>query len=656
MAEEWIYHHSYHPSYRKPFGAVACNKEIILHLRINSSVKPDEVILYVWQESEKKMKVQLMNLIQTNANNRWYQGKIKTPEQPGLLWYHFRVLVEGKTFYYGNNKNHYGGIGEITQEIPPAYQITVYSQKFVPPQWFKEAIIYQIFVDRFCNGHPEGKILNPKKNSLIHSHWENTPIYIKDEKGKVVRWDFFGGNLLGVKKKLPYLNQLGINVIYFNPIFESPSNHKYDTGDYHKIDPMYGDLEDFQQLCEEAKQMGISIILDGVFSHTGSDSLYFNKKGNYPSLGAYQSKDSPYYSWYRFKEYPHSYERWWGIEVLPNVNELDPSYLNFIIDDQNSVLKYWQRMGIKGWRLDVADELPDEFIQHFYQTMKEIDPDSVLIGEVWEDAANKISYEKRRQYLYGEELDSVTNYPLRNIMIQFILGLKDSQQTKQALMSLYENYPIHHFYSLMNIIGSHDTPRILTLLQDHLPANLSISEKKELAIKRLKLISLWQITFPGVPTILYGDEVGLEGREEPINRATYPWGKENVGLLRWYQTIIQYRHQYDVFKTGQWTPIYQNPDVFGYLRFFENGKDVFGEGKGNGHQLAIVIFNQNLFEIRDIKINLASFVDPSTCSEQNSWLACSLYDLLQGQEIKIDDGIIHLSLQPLKGKVLIQSK
>ena len=322
-------------------------------------------------------------------------------------------------------------------DTPFPYQITVYNHELVSSyqKWFREGIIYQIFVDRFYNGNKAGIVHHPKRNSFIYSHWDDTPMYIRNQAGQVIRWDFFGGNLLGVKKKLRYLKELGISIVYLNPIFESPSNHKYDTADYLNVDPMFGDNQLFADLCDAARELGISIILDGVFSHTGSDSIYFNKDGKYPSIGAYQSKDSPYYSWYRFKHFPNDYETWWGIETLPNVNELEPSYLQFMIEGENSVVKHWHHLGTKGWRLDVADELPDPFIQALRRQLQELDPASIVIGEVWEDASNKISYEKRRGYLLGNELDSVTNYPFRNILIEFIQEKKTAEETHLALMT-----------------------------------------------------------------------------------------------------------------------------------------------------------------------------------------------------------------------------
>ncbi|MBM7854150.1 4-alpha-glucanotransferase [Desulfohalotomaculum tongense] len=594
-----------------------------------------------------------MQLSEDDDNKKIYQGEIITPSTPGLLWYFFIIHINGKTFYYGNNADNFGGIGQIYKHQPPSYQVTVYKEDLSVPHWFKESVMYQIFVDRFYNGHDGGQMLNPKQKCYVYNNWHDTPYYRTDpDSGKTVCYDFFGGNLLGVIKKLSYLKELGINIIYFNPVFEAPSNHKYDTANYKKIDPMFGDNMLFKELCSKAKEMGISIILDGVFSHTGSDSIYFNKEGTYPEIGAYQSKESPYYSWYKFYDWPHRYECWWGIDTLPNVNEMDPSYQNFIIYDQDSVLKYWMKMGIKGWRLDVVDELPDEFVKRLRKEMKKLDPESVLIGEVWEDASNKISYGKMREYLLGDELDSVMNYPFRNILLDFILNKRDVKDIHRAFMSLYENYPLEHFYSTMNLVGSHDVPRVLTILGEA-PAEENLSkeeqgcyklppDKKKLAIERLKLVSLFQMTFPGVPCIYYGDEAEMEGYGDPLCRATYPWGRENRQLLNWYKKIIALRRQHDVLKTGRWVPLNPQGDFYGYLRLIENGKDVFGQNKKDN--AAVVLFNRHPKEKIDLTIDLSR------------WCNGILIDVLQeGRKFHLKDGRLNVLLKPLEGKLLMSN-
>lgn len=637
LSTQWIVHDSFHSYYRFPFGAVPSKEQITIRIKVNKNRPVDYMKLHLHKDYDENEVFQ-MKKISKSDHEDCYEVTFQAPEKPQLLWYYFEFNENGRVYYYGKQANNYGGCGQITDHIPLAYQITVYHREASTPNWLKEAIIYQIFVDRFYNGNEDGTVLNKKKNSLIHSHWDNDPLYIKNEKGEVIRWDFFGGNLLGVIKKLPYLKSLGVSIIYFNPIFEAVSNHKYDTGDYHKIDPMFGDQKTFRKLIEEAKKFGISIILDGVFSHTGSDSIYFNKEGSYDSIGAYQSKNSPYYDWYLFNEHPDDYESWWGIGVLPNVNELNASYQNFIIHDENSVLKTWMREGIAGWRLDVADELPPPFLKQFYKTMKEVNRESILIGEVWEDASNKISYNVRREYLLGEELDSVMNYPFRKILLNFALGRKNSEETHRALMTLFENYPLHHFYSMMNLIGSHDVARILTELSTNIPSRFN---QHEVAVKRLKMLVAWQMTFPGVPSIYYGDEAGLTGGVDPDNRKTYPWGKENKELVEWHKELTSLRNTYSMFQTGEWHSFSINEDVYGYVRTIENDRDIFGNEKTAN--CALVLLNRS-FEKQQITLDVVK------------WFDTTVYDFLTNEQCDVRNGELTCHINPLEAKILIKDR
>ncbi|MFT9497663.1 glycoside hydrolase family 13 protein [Anaerosolibacter sp.] len=652
MSIPWIHHDSYQSFYRKPFGAVPCNQKISLRLSIRTEGETvHHVHLRLWtdQEGEKKMP---MDQLEPINHGQIYGGTFDTPSFPCLIWYYFIVSTDKGTYFYGNNSLQQGGMGQIYHQEPPAYQITIYKENSSVPSWFNSSIMYQIFVDRFFNGTEDGKILNPKPGSYLYTDWYASPSYIRDhETGAIQQYDFFGGNLLGIRKKLSYLKSLDINILYLNPIFESPSNHKYDTADYKKVDPMFGDTDTFRLLCQEAKELGISIILDGVFSHTGSDSIYFNKNSTYPSLGAYQSPASPYYSWFRFAVYPDQYECWWGIDTMPNTNEIAPSFQNFIIHDEASVVQHWMNLGAKGWRLDVADELPGSFIKAFRKRIKQIDPDSILIGEVWEDASNKVSHGESREYLFGEELDSVMNYPFRRILLDFILGHSNGQETHGSLMHLYENYPLHHFYAAMNLVGSHDVPRILTLLGDAPPeSTLSkdelsryqlSNEQKKKALKRLKLLSLLQMTFPGIPCIYYGDEAGLEGYSDPLNRRTYPWGKENQDLLVWYKNIIKIRRQYDALSTGSWISWPIHEDIYGFMRSIEFGRDVFGKDKSNSR-----IF---VFANRSPQHEIHFSSDVALLGD-HAWV-----DILHdNHEIPVLNGKLNITLKPLEGKIIVQ--
>lgn len=618
-----IYHNSHDTFFRSPFGAVECGKEIALRLIVAQSA--ETVILRLWQENkETKIEMQLEEIL----NEKYvYKANIQASKQGGWIWYYFLIrFSSGEVYYYGNNSHDWGGEGAIYDYEPSSYQITVYKKGLTTPQWLKKSVIYQIFPDRFC----KGKNTNQVQKNIYLREWEEDPAYLRDqETGYVLAYDFFAGNLAGVQEKLDYLQKLGINIIYFNPIFEAASNHRYDTGDYHKVDPLLGDNEFFRHFCQEAKKLGISIILDGVFSHTGSDSIYFNKDKNYSSIGAYQSMKSPYYKWYNFTEYPDRYECWWGIDVLPNVNEEDETYQQFIISGENSVLKYWLEMGIKGWRLDVADELPDQFIKSFYAQLKKIDSEAILIGEVWEDASNKVSYGKLREYLQGEELDSVMNYPLRSILLNFFLGEKDAQYTAQALLSLYENYPLEHFYSLMNFLGTHDTPRIATICQN---------------TELLKLLVLWQMTFPGVPSVYYGDETVLEGGPDPLNRRTYPWGKEKKDFINWYKKLIWLRKENAIMTTGEWFTLYAQGDIYIYGRRIRGGYDIFGQVSQDN--FALICFNRNSEKTEKVALDLLPYFTGEY-----------LIDYLQeSKKVSLDNGRLIINLSPLEGKIFLEKE
>lgn len=554
MSDIRIFHDSHKSEYRFPFGAVKVGDEISLKVDLDKNAVVYINLIYF---NGRKEDIKMTMVDSNNTNSYLFSIDLQTNNSIGIINYYFKIVYEGNNIYYGNNQEVFGGVGAIYNSNPIPYQITVYNERKVP-NWYKEGIIYQIFVDRFNNGNENMKITSPKKNSFIYATWEDDPMYIKDKNGDIAKWDFFGGNLRGVIKKLEYIKSIGVSIIYMNPIFEAVSCHKYDTSDYEIIDKMFGTNEDFKELCEEAKKIGIRIILDGVFSHTGSDSKYFNRYGNYPELGAYQSKKSKYYNWYKFEEHPNKYDCWWGFDNQPNTNELNESYSDYIIRSENSIIAKWLKLGASGWRLDVADELPDEFIAMIKEKMLTVNNESVLIGEVWEDASNKVSYSSRREYFFGKELDSVTNYPLRDIIIQFLLCNINAKYFVRRLMSLYENYPSENFYSGMNLLGNHDTERIFTMLGEHTDL--------------LKLAIVIQMTLPGVPLIYYGDEAGLTGGKDPQNRKPYPWNNINEYIFVMYKIFGNLRRDEEVLRKGEFNIIDESEEILIYERIYEERK------------------------------------------------------------------------------------
>lgn len=568
-----IEHNSHISLYRSPFGAVKSSTSVTIRLLLTDFGIPSHIKL-IYEFSGTNMGVDMAYVFPV-SDGYMYEATIEIPDDTGLLFYYFDIASENGRFYYGNNAECLGGRGEVyTQKPEKMFQITVYDKNLKTPEWWKNSVCYQIFPDRFCNGNADGSFLGDR-DDIIKRNWGDEPFYKAEQfGGEYLSNDFFGGNLLGIEKKLDYLKELGISAIYLNPIFKAYSNHKYDTGDYKTIDPMFGTEADFERLSKKAEKLGISIILDGVFNHTGSDSLYFNKRGTYPSVGAYQSKESPYYSWYRFSDYPDEYESWWGIDTLPQIEENSQEYQKYILTDTDSVVKKWLKKGAKGWRLDVVDELPDFFVKILRREVKSQNPDAVIIGEVWEDASNKVAYGEQRQYFMGDELDSVMNYPLKNAMIDFANGKITAEGFDKKIMSLKENYPKECFYSLFNFLSSHDTLRVLTALGDknlqgrETQANAWLdNNEKETAKAKLKCLLTMQMLFPGVPVIYYGDEVGMEGYADPFCRRCYPWGKEDHDLLSAYKNAIAIRKSSDVFVQGEFETVYKYENGYGFTRF-----------------------------------------------------------------------------------------
>lgn len=491
----------------------------------------------------------------------------------GLYFYYFNC-ENGK--YIGKNE---GFEGVITSN-PSPFQLTAYSKDYYVPTWMYGGVIYQIFPDRFYR-HEKNKSVPEYK--VLHDNWNELPVFLPNEKGEIVNNDFFGGDLQGIIDKLDYIKELGASVIYLNPIFKAFSNHRYDTGDYMQIDPLLGDMNDLKELIEKAGQKGIKIILDGVFNHTGDDSLYFNRYNRYDSVGAYQSKESPYYKWFNFIKYPNEYESWWGIKTLPQTNENNANYIDFITGN-NGVLDYYTKLGVGGWRLDVVDELPSSFVKNIRKAVKTVNNEVIVIGEVWEDASNKISYDQRREYLQGKELDSAMNYPLKNAILNFV-KYGDSKGLSHTIKEQIDHYPHKALHAMMNILSTHDTARLMTVLDENYPVNadkkaLSIykipNENIEMAKFRVKVATLLQFTLCGVPSIYYGDEIGMQGYSDPLNRGTYPWGMEDANLLAWYKFLSKLRSEYSAFNQGDFEEIFECNGIYIYKRFDSNSQVLLG--------------------------------------------------------------------------------
>ena len=669
-----IIHNSRNTNYRKPYGAAKTGSSI--HLSIDAvDFAPENVTLLVWQGEQQTPEYITMH--QTSCieetHGGTYSADITAPDEGCLLWYIFAFEMtddydERSIIWYGNNPEMTGGEGclyddqALSEHDVPAFQITVFKESSVP-EWYKNGIVYQIFPGRFSRDEDwrsrceqainrvNGRRHDTKR--IIQEDWNKAAYYIRDHEGKVSGWPVYGGSLKGIEEKLDYLKSLGVTAIYLNPVFESASTHHYDTADYMNIDPTLGTNEDFRHLAAEAKSRGIHLILDGVFSHTGADSIYFNMYGNYESQGetlphdakgAWEDEDSPYRQWYKFDDNEEcGYSSWWGVTDLPEVDETNEDYQKFILGE-DGVIGHWMKMGASGWRLDVADELPDSFIAETRKRIRECNPDGLLIGEVWEDASNKISYGECRKYFMGDELDGTMNYPLRDILLDYINYTVGSAYAGERLMSLSENYPRENFYGALNLIGSHDRERIITAM--------AAEEDYKSAVSKVRVLSTIQYTVPGVPCIYYGDEAGLMGGRDPQNRSGFPWGYENLDLGYHYRMLGLIYDEHPVLKDGEFEMLSGrdgiNDDIFAFVRYYAdktaaNGCGAAGSSDAGIHGEKILVLANRSYG--KAEVDLTGF-EEAKCGYA--------LELLKSRELKPDmnGSLGRIIMDPLSVKVI----
>lgn len=556
-------------AYRAPFGAVAAKTPVKFTIRLPKTVAHSDPQLLVFEADQ--WDVPMIFPMENSGCERSANlySVTFTPTCPALLFYCFRVTENSQTTYVCKGS---GGMGTMQPYRGDLWQLTVYDPAFTTPDFLKGGTIYQIFPDRFYNsgkpkqGVPDDRKLRP---------WGSVPEYLPDETGEITNSDYTGGDLKGIEEKLPYLASLGVTCIYLNPIFEAHSNHRYNTADYTHVDPLLGTNQDFSELCGAAKKLGISIILDGVFSHVGSDSIYFNRFGRYSSVGAYQSAQSPYYDWFTFQEYPDKYTSWWGFITLPEVVEENPEYLEFICG-KDGIARRWLALGASGFRLDVADELPDVFLDRLREAVKSSDPQALILGEVWEDASNKSSYGKRRRYFQGKQLDSVMNYPFKNAILHYIRD-GGGETFLNQLMDILENYPEPVIHNLMNSLSTHDTERAITALggessEGHDRVWQAARQKLQphqyaVGKARLLLCCVLQFTLSGTPCIYYGDEIGMAGYRDPFNRWCFDWEHRDEEIFQHIKSLGQMRSENrELFAKASFLPVCFTDSVCAYLR------------------------------------------------------------------------------------------
>ena len=553
------------------FGSTAAGDSLRLCVLMPRNFGCKKVTLVIHKDNESTVYRDMYWCGMNGDSEEWWDITLSV-DSDGLYFYHF---IYETPFGTGKIFQRSAGLGEFAPD-GCEWQQTVYKKSFKTPDWAKGGIMYQIFPDRFNIGaKPSAQY---PADRILHASTDEQPVWQPNDKGKILNNDYYGGTLKGIEEKLPYLKSLGVNILYLNPVFEAHSNHRYNTADYMKIDSMLGTEEDFKSLCRKADESSVKIILDGVFSHTGSDSIYFNREGRYASEGFWNNPDGEYKGWFTLEE-NGKYKSWWGIDTLPETNEENEEFIEYITGE-NGVLHKWLSLGAYGFRLDVADELPDKFIDALSKSVKSLNKDYLIIGEVWEDATNKISHGGRRRYLLGDQLDSVMNYPFASAIITFVrYGVAESFM--EAIASICENYPPQALNCLMNHIGTHDTARIITkVINDsiehkprHIQAEYTLSNEEYSKAKiLLKSATVLQYTLPGFPSIYYGDEAGVQGGSDPFNRSFFPWGKEDTELVEWYRRLGAIRNSLDCLKEGAFIPYSAMLSCVAYIRKSDKDK------------------------------------------------------------------------------------
>jgi len=610
---------------KSPYGAVELSAPVSLHVRPLAREGFSHCALVAREEfSGRSMELELSREGAEGDRIR-YSLTFSAPAAPELVWYCFRLWREDGSGCL-LDRSGYRSSGE-----PEPWQMTVYDGSACTPSWFGDGVTYQIFPDRFCRlSVPDAAGLIG--NRTVHADWDDVPEWRPDPDGEIRCRDFFGGSLTGIVSRLDALRALHVSTLYLNPIFLSASNHRYNTADYCTVDPMLGTEEDFRALCAEAHRRGMRVLLDGVFNHTGSDSIYFNADGSFPEPGAAQSRESRWYPWYRFERWPDRYDAWWGIRTLPAVEEENPDYRAFIAGGENSVVRRWLRCGADGWRLDVADELPDDFIADIRRAVIREKPDALLLGEVWEDGTTKIAYSRRRKYLLGNELHGLMNYPFRSAALRWLQG-GSAADFCEDMEALREHYPKPAFYSAMNFLGTHDTPRVLTLLGAENPPR----DKAAQAVSRLSpqeyargralemTGALLLYAFPGSPTIYYGDEAGVQGFQDPFNRRTYPWGREDAVLRNWYARLGALRAERSELRRGTLRWLCADGPVMAFLREDGSARSAAALNAGeSGSQLSL------------------------------PWDGKAARDLLSGRVFPAEGGRLAVDLPPRSGRLLAE--
>ncbi|HEY0604348.1 MAG TPA: alpha-amylase family glycosyl hydrolase, partial [Herpetosiphonaceae bacterium] len=685
-------HDTFDSYYRAPFGAVAAGTGVTLRFR-TERLDVDGVALRVYQYNPATNATSgpidyplsfLEDRVESGTTYAIWSYTLTTPSTPAILYYKFRINDRLDEDWYGDDyvDDHdnlrQGGSGAPAEDEPfPSFQITVYDPAFQTPAWLQNANVYQIFPDRFRNGDTSNDYCRPgattgcptfygDQQALAHTTW-NEAIHDPRVAGPYFNTygtQFFGGDLKGIQDKLDYLQGLGIDTLYLTPIFKASSNHRYDTDNYLEVDPALGGDAAFTSLVREMERRGMHLILDGVFNHTSSDSVYFDRYHRYSSDGACESLGSTYRGWYEFSSSnvpcgTGDYAGWFGYDSLAVLKDDSAAVRDFIYrTGAENVVQHWYDRGVGGWRFDVADEISHDWWRDFRPYAKADQSDGPLVGEVWYDAS---------RFLLGDQLDSVMNYRFRKNILGFARGTAQwndndnngsnnivpltPSQFDQALKSVREDYPPQATAAMLNLIDSHDTNRalyVLTMLGDS-----GLTEAKQ----RLRLTALFQFAYLGAPTIYYGDEAAIDSpalgsgsngpEDDPYNRAPYPWADEsgdtNVygpadsGMIDYYSALAHLRQERPALRTGAVTTV-----LTGDTTASSSDNSTYAFARVGGGEKAIVVLN-NGAGTNTASLPVSAYFADGT----------ALQDALSGTTYTVGGGSVNVTLAARSGAILL---
>lgn len=662
-------HNSRDTLYRSPGGPVPTGTDVTLRLRAASG-DLTEAKVRVWNDRTDTQLLLPMSIAYDDGTYEWWQAVVPASADPTVYWYRFIAIDGTDTDYYEDDAARTMGWGQAFDEtLDYSYQLTVYDPTFETPEWIKNAVVYQIFPDRFrdgdaTNNKPAGTFFYDEQGGTVYRSLDaegdwNTAIC--DPRGDdacagTYSKNFYGGDLSGLMAKLDYLQALGVNTIYLNPIFESPSNHGYDTTDYMAINPMFGTQAEFEALVTALNTRGMYLILDGVFNHVSSDSIYFDRYERYTEVGACESATSPYRGWFYFTDVPAgtgpcvgsdgtaggaTYESWWGYDSLPKMDSSNPDVRALVWEYETNALEtvagYYMQYA-DGWRLDVgADVDPgtindptNDYWEGFRNTVKFVNPDGYITGEEWGIA---------NAWLLGGEWDAVMNYQFSSAVLSLwrdepfvdndhadgtsagALNPISPEQFDERMLNLMERYAPEAFAAMLNLFGSHDTNRALFMLDHNSDLNDPTLYQNPAydwsdAIERLKGAVLVQMTMPGAPTIYYGDEVGLVGpmayanskwEDDPYNRQPFPWldasgtpyythlqsQPQQDAIYDYYATLTEARNANSALRTGDYRTLLVDND----LELYAYGRNL------PGMNAAVVVINRgNTAQLVDLDV------------------------------------------------------